>query len=221
GRISNTVRYDSPNLNGFQLGASYTLKNGSKSYAKVLMDGMGVPEAEQGDLADFESAGNHGYALSASYANGPLYLVSNYNVAANTNKSYNWNVGGAYTVGPARISLGYEQTKDKFLMEGVKWDTWLLGLNYKVGAGAINASYSQRRIADHSPTASKDKKLAAGYSHNLSKRTSVYFEAARTRYDGTAGIITDYLSNFPRAIGMAMSRRDQVTAIAIGMTHKF
>ncbi|MEA5098843.1 MAG: porin, partial [Burkholderiaceae bacterium] len=44
GRISNTVRYDSPNLNGIQLGASYTVKNGSKSYLNSFLEGQGMPE---------------------------------------------------------------------------------------------------------------------------------------------------------------------------------
>ncbi|MBS1171124.1 MAG: Outer rane porin protein 32 [Burkholderiaceae bacterium] len=223
GRISNTVRYDSPNLNGFQLGASYTLKKGSKSYFSSWLEGMGVPE----DVTVFtgnETAANDGYAISATYANGPLYLVSNYNVAVNTNKSYNWNVGGAYTIGASRISAGYEQTraKDTALFEGAKWGTWLVGVSHKIGAGTVNASYSQRKNSqDSSTNQSRDKKIALGYNHSLSKRTSVYVEASRTKYDSNAGIVTDYIGNFPRALEMAMLGRDQITAIAIGMTHKF
>ena len=221
GRISNTVRYDSPNLNGFQLGASYTVKNGSANYLNAISEGIGMPEMGPVYTGNEEEA-NNGYAVSASYVNGPLYLVSNYNVAANTKKSYNWNVGGAYTVGPARISAGYEQTRDKLVLEGVKWDTWLLGLSYKVGAGTVNASYSQRKIrADSSSPDSTDKKLAIGYSHNLSKRTSVYFEVARTKYDGEVGVVTDNLGNLRRLNEMSAASTDKITAVAIGLTHKF
>jgi len=222
GRISNTVRYDSPNLNGFQLGASYTLKNGSKSYVNSFLDGMRIPDSDPEYIDTTEAGASNGYAVSVTYANGPLYLVSNYNVAVNTNKSYNWNVGGAYVIGATRISVGYEQSKDKFLMEGVKWDTWLLGLSHKIGAGTVNASYSQRKISGASSINEyNDKKLAFGYSHSLSKRTSVYLDASQTRYDGSGGLVTDYIGNIPRAVEMVFNGRDKITAIAIGMTHRF
>jgi len=222
GRISNTVRYDSPNLNGFQLGASYTLKKGSKSYVNSYIDGKGIPESDPDYIETAEAGANNGYAVSVTYANGPLYLVSNYNVVVNTNKSYNWNVGGAYVIGATRISVGYEQSKDKFLMEGVKWDTWLLGLSHKIGAGTVNASYSQRKISGASSINEyNDKKLAFGYSHSLSKRTSVYLDASQTRYDGSGGLVTDYIGNIPRAVEMVFNGRDKITAIAIGMTHRF
>ena len=217
GRISNTARYDSPNLNGFRLGASYTVKNGSKSYLNSIYEGIGIPEDMIVFTGDEEEA-NNGYAVSVSYVNGPLYLVTNYNMAANTNKSHNWNVGGAYTVGPARISLGYEQTKDKLLLADYKSDSWLLGLSYKIGAGAINASYGQRKAPrDIGSGDATDKKYALGYTHNLSKRTSVYIEASQTKYGDLVGALIDNLGDLSKVY----EGSDKVNAIAIGMTHKF
>lgn len=192
GRLSNTVRYDSPNMSGFKAMVSYTLK-------------------APGEVTPVADGTNQGYALGGTYNNGPLYVVANYSKMADSNDSNNWNIGAAYAFGPAKISAGYEQSKYKFA-DDTKDKSFIVGLSYKIGAGVINASYNQSKITANSVDYSnKDKKYALGYTHNLSKRTSVYAEIARTDYDSMASI---------RAID-AEATKDGVTAYAIGMTHKF
>ena len=107
-RISDTVRWDSPNWNGFKLGATYTL-------ASNTTDGGGA-------VTEYDHAG---YAIGGTYTNGPIYLVANYDKlgsvsgskagtvlpAATSYSNYLWNIGGAYTWGAARFEAGYEETK--------------------------------------------------------------------------------------------------------------
>ena len=180
GRLSSTARYDSMNMNGFKLMASYTLRN-----------------SENGDYAE-----NNGYAVGGTYNNGPLYLVANYNKVANSSSSNNWNVGAAYAFGPAKLSAGYESSKDKVQDETQK--NWIVGLSYKIGAGVINASYNQSDWLD-----GKQKKYALGYTHNLSKRTSVYANYAHTKN-------TDY----PNA-DLDSAASGSSSAVEVGITHKF
>ena len=148
-RISNTARYDSPNMSGFQVGASYTLK---------------APGAANEDVT---SADNAGYGLTLKYANGPLKLAANYDKMSDSNDSNNWNIGAAYAFGPLTVSALYEQAKLKGgslqgmdVVDNYKEKIWLVGAAYKIGAGVINASYGQYKVSEVDN--STDKKFALG-----------------------------------------------------------
>ena len=198
-RISSTTRFDSANYSGFSFGASYSLEN------------------QSGGAQDDQANGNAGYAVSGKYANGPVVVLANYNRAANTDDSNNWNVGGAYSFGPAKISLAYEKTKVKAGLAALGNDDYadpvtgdaavegdyknvLVGVSYKIGAGTINASYNHLKT----PEDYKDQKFALGYTHDLSKRTSVYLDYSHTRADSDRGLDDD-----------------KINAVQLGMTHKF
>jgi predicted porin len=190
GRLSYTARYDSLNYSGFKFGASYTVKNNADAFGDFRIGA--TPAGEE----------NAGYALSGTYTNGPLYLVANYNKAVNSNNSYNWNLGGAYAFGPVKISAGYEETKDKYDWDA-KQKNWLVGLAYTIGSGVINASYNK---SDWTGTAQLTK-YNVGYTHNLSKRTSVYANYAHLKSEGGYEALDD-------ADGSA-------SAVEVGITHKF
>ncbi len=190
-RLSNTVRWDSPVYNGVKLGASYTLK------------------ASNTDYGGYSSGTKAGYALNATYTNGPLYLVANYDKLANEAHAGSignslWNIGGSYQFGPARISAGYESTKIPTYDE--KQKGFLVGLTYAMGSGLIKAAYSQAKWDDFAHD--KQSKYAIGYTHNLSKRTAVYADYARTKTSWPAGQDT-------------RAGSDSVNAFAVGITHKF
>ncbi len=182
-RLSNTVRWDSPVYNGVKLGASYTLK------------------ASNTDYGGYSSGTKAGYALNATYTNGPLYLVANYDKPANGDEGdKHWNIGGSYAFGPAKVSAGYESTDAHGAGESQKG--FVVGLTYAMGNGLIKAAYSQAKWDDSAHD--KQSKYAIGYTHNLSKRTAVYVDYSRTKttFVSTAG-------------------SDSVNAFAVGVTHKF
>ena len=211
-RISNTIRYDSLNWSGFHFGASYSLGKNTKNVD-----------------ADFvnQGADNDGYAISLGYDNGPLALVGNWSRLADSNKSSVWNLGAAYKFGPARVSLAYENTRNKgwwlgdeteykntgmALGEQSKQQNWLLGLEWTLGPGRLNASINYNQIKDvASWSDNKDNmKYALGYTYNLSKRTSIYGNVAYTDYDDEqAGAY------------YGAKNRDSVTGVQVGITHKF
>jgi predicted porin len=169
GRLSYTARYDSPTFSGLNLGASYSVKNNTDA------------------LTAYPGAPNNGYAVSGTYTNGPIYLVANYNKAVNTTDSYNWNIGGSYAFGPAKLSLGYEDTRLKGFAE-FKYETWFAGVSYRCGKGIFNASYSHmdaKGLADPDMGGTL-KKYAVGYTHELSKRTSVYGNYAHAKISNAA-----------------------------------
>ena len=213
-RISNTVRYDSLNWSGFHFGASYSLGKNTKNVSDAFVT---------------DGADNDGYAISLGYDNGPLSLAGNWSRLADSNKSSVWNLGAAYKFGPAKVSLVYQQTKDKgwyFGEEGSSYDTgvgtslastqknWLLGLEWTLGPGRLNASVQYNKIKDWAGfTGDKDKdmfKYAVGYTYNLSKRTSIYGNIAYTDFDDES------MGNF-----YGYTNRDSVTGVQVGITHKF
>ena len=212
-RISNTVRYDSLNWSGFHFGASYSLGGDTKNASSI---------SSQFATAVANGADNDGYAISLGYDNGPLALVGNWSRVADSNKSYSWNLGAAYKFGPARVSLAYENTKDKGYFLGdvsefgrSKQQNWLLGLEWALGPGRLNASVNYARVKDVQGIAdwndTKDVfKYALGYTYNLSKRTSVYGNVAYTDFDDNK------VGEFYGASG-----RDSVTGVQVGITHKF
>ena len=234
-RIDNTIRYDSPDWMGFKFGASYSLGENMKHVTGVAYDpnrdpGQPQPDATPANVK-YAGADNDGYAVMLGYDNGPLTLLGNWSCLADSNKSYVWNLGGAYAFGPARISLAYEQTRDKGWKEGEisirsKQQTWLLGLEWLMGPGRLNASFNYGRVKDvewsNNDSGHKDvKKYALGYTYDLSKRTSIYGIVAYSDYDD------DQIAGFYRGEGLnnngdpASYNRDSVTGVQIGITHKF
>ena len=219
--IDNTIRYDSLNWSGFHFGATYSL--GENTDSKSAYTGPGSIKAEGAD--------NDGYGIMLGYDNGPLSLVGNWSRLADSKKSSVWNLGAGYRFGDAKVELLYQQTKDKGWYNGEEadWKTesragvyngvdelkekqWLLGLEWKLGPGRLNASAQWMEVEANGGAHVSDKdiyKYAIGYTYDLSKRTAIYGNIAYTDYDDeeVAAIFGDV--------------EDSVTAVQVGITHKF
>lgn len=235
--IDNTIRYDSPNWNGFNAKASYSLGKNmntkSRTIDNVLIDGNDHSRGYDND----------GYALGLNYTNGGWDFTANYSVLADSNRSSVWNAGAAYSWDTVRISLLYQMTRDKGTKEGdysawalgntyhtpafnsttnLKEDgfandyvqkQWLAGLEWKIGPGRLNASFQYVDAEFNGGKKLGDAdiyKYAIGYTYDLSKRTSLYGVASYTDYDGSDEIANIY--------GDA---HDKTTAVQVGITHKF
>ena len=92
----------------------------------------------------------------------------------------------------------------------------LIGLQWDVGSGTLNASVQWDRLSDYYGANGKAKgedsayKYALGYTYNLSKRTSLYGNIAYTDYDS-------------KDMGYCLSglESESVTSVQLGITHKF
>ena len=84
-------------------------------------------------------------------------------------------LGGSYTFGPAKVSLGLGRGKtDETNSRTVKQA--LAGVTVSVGAaGQVLAGYAQQEVGTDDAT----KKVSLGYRHNLSKRTQLYTDVTR------------------------------------------
>ena len=226
--IDNTVRYDSPNWSGFHFGATYSLGDNTD------------PDSATGDIVTSKKNGsgydNDGYGIMLGYDNGPLALVGNWSRLADSRDSSVWNLGAAYRFGPAKVELLYQQTKDKGYALGEKsaWNKaatigarddanpyygasdiqenqWLLGVEWKLGPGRLNASAQWMEVEANGVNVS-DKdiyKYAIGYTYDLSKRTAIYGNLAYTDYDD---------KEVARIYG---DTDDGTYGVQVGITHKF
>ena len=229
-RIDNTIRYDSPNWSGFKFGASYSLGENSDSDS---IDGEFKTQVKD------HGADNDGYAVMLGYDNGPLALVGNWSRLADSDKSSVWNLGAAYRFGDAKVELVYQQTKDNgwavgkerswkstdFLdwvgknstenwagVDTLKEKQWLLGLEWKLGPGRLNASAQWMEVEASGGAHISDKdiyKYAIGYTYDLSKRTAIYGNVAYTDYDD---------EDVARVYG---DTDDGTYGVQVGITHKF
>ena len=229
--IENTLRYDSPNWSGFHFGATYSLGGNTDSKS---IDGF-YNDANPNDpnnsgmaYVKGEGADNDGYGIMLGYDNGPLALVGNWSRLVDSKNSSVWNLGAAYRFGDAKVELLYQQTKDKGWYKGdvsdwkdiaaysnvdeLKQKQWLLGLEWKLGPGRLNASAQWMEVEANGGVHVSDKdiyKYGIGYTYDLSKRTAIYGNIAYTDYDDedVANIYGDV--------------EDSVTAVQVGITHKF
>ena len=133
-------------------------------------------------------------------------------------RSYTWNLGGAYTWNGLKMSLGYQASKNKHGLPGgidddlinLEQKSWIVGLQNQTGPHTINASYNRGRDKMEGEKFNANK-YALDYTYNLSKRTSVYGNIAYTDSDLGSGML----------FNMSGLDRDSVTGVQIGLTHKF
>ncbi len=198
--LSNTVRYESPNFSGMELGLTYTL--GDDKHGDTPKDEF------------VKRNGNDGFAINPRYRNGPLLLLANFERAADSGNSYLWDVGGTYQLGNLKLFLGYERTI--FKLDDVTDKTgnqkeWLAGLQYRMGPHMILASFDRGDV-DAGKYNGHANKYAVGYNYDFSKRTLLY--SSLIYVDSS----NDNVGSIYNSNGTA---QDSMTGIQIGLNHKF
>jgi predicted porin len=105
-------------------------------------------------------------SVAASYRNGPLFLAAGVEDPANVNDEI-VSVGAGYTFGSALVTAGYSSGT---MTTGVKAKGWMVGLDWRVGAGSVKAAYGKQERG----STTFAQKAGLGYHHSLSKRTTIY-----------------------------------------------
>jgi len=114
-RISNTIKYQTPNMSGFQAGVGYSFATGNTGVYTPAAGGG----ASTGSGYNFATQNNmRQLTLGARYSNGPVYVAASYDkVYAPESKGENasissWNLSGTYDFKVVKIAAGYGQTRD-------------------------------------------------------------------------------------------------------------
>lgn len=207
-QVTESMRYDSPIVSGFKLSATYSL-------AANRNDELTPINKKKNELTAAHR--NDGYALLLKYDQGPLMAMAHAARLADSNQSWVVNLGGIYTLGPAKIGLGYQTVKDKanFRDPTKKYDvhnqTWMLTLQYEIGAGVIKAAYNHGRITNYGKRDGNANKYVLGYTYNFTKRVSAYGIVSYTRAD--KGVAQEFTPVY--------LPRESVSAFQVGMTYRF
>jgi len=113
-RLSNTIKYQTPNMSGFQAGLGYSFATGNTA-AYTAAAGGGT----SGSGYNFATQNNaRQLTLGARYMNGPVYVAASWDkVYAPESKGENasissWNIAGTYDFKVVKLALGYGQTRD-------------------------------------------------------------------------------------------------------------
>lgn len=202
GRLSNTIRWDSPVMHGVQLGASYTIADSDNSISS-----LSHLIASNSQVFNYASLGisstevnNDGYALSLIYTNDQLYAIGNYTLSPNSSESDTWNLGAAYNFGEATISAAYQETD---INHAMLQESWLFGATYALGKSELLFSYNDQDVSLNGAPLSERRQYALGYRYHLSNRSTLYADLVYEELD------SDILPT------------NDANTINIGLTHTF
>jgi len=173
-RVSNLAAYISPNFNGFNVIAGYTMN--ATADEKVVNGGN-----------------NKTWAINPNYSAGPLYVGLNiHQVKADTAGANNvadkaMDLGASYDLGMVKLAGEYS-TRKQANVDNRRY--YMLGATIRVSAvGNVLLSYNNGR--DKLAANTKERQTAIGYTHAMSKRTNVYTSLAK-RGQNYAGYKTEF-----------------------------
>jgi predicted porin len=189
GRPANTVRYDSPDWNGFKFAGAYiagaegaTTSGTTKGSAWSLSASYAV-NSDWSLIAAYErhkfgTAGTGGVAASGA-------VVGTDILADQTEKAGKLGVG--YKADALRASLTYEKVSDDFNAASKHGDhkAWNLAGGYTVGSNEFKLAYTKVNDLE-GVSDSGAKQWAIGVDHNMSKRTKLYAEYVKLSNDNKA-----------------------------------
>ena len=207
-RINNSVTYTSPNFSGFKASAIY----GFGETATNTSNGISV--------------GDNGiFGAGLNYANGPLNLDAVYQTrqgttvaiadSTPTQDSVNeWLVGGSYDFKIVKVFASYQDQNDNNGTSATQASNkvWSLGASVPVFTnGSVLVSYSD--LSWDRTGAGDSDAWALGYTHSMSKRTTLYTSFTMVDNDRNAAAAAGYSNT--RAIG------EKNNTFSAGVRHTF
>ncbi|HWT19089.1 MAG TPA: porin [Variovorax sp.] len=157
GRLANGVFYDSPVFGGF-----------SFHYSGAF---------EKSDAAGAGRGHNNGVSLN--YDQGPVSMMAA--TSKNSNNDTVTFLGAKYTIGSLSLMGAYDRSKFEAAVDSIA-KAYTVGASYAIGAAVLKASYGQLKV-----DGARSRFLGIGADYLLSKRTSLYASAGRSKPDGSSG----------------------------------
>ena len=206
-RGDNVVAYISPTWTGFSFAAAYSTDPVSAA-------------SNAGDVADRSL-----YNLSATYANGPVFVGfgygdGDYHEANGLGAQYRLAAG--FTFGNFKLVGEYDSLEDDSTTVGTlagDYDAWMVGGSFTMGAMVFKANYMQGEYDTVGTNYIDPEQWTVGMDYNLSKRTSVYvlYADGQNITLGAGGGTSDQVAGFPAS---AIADDDN-SAFSVGVMHSF
>jgi predicted porin len=203
-RASNSIRYDSPNFNGFSVAAMYSFGDTGTGSAST---------------ASPKELGRHS-GLNLKYSNGPLDLAygygQQYGAAAPSVKTKANILIGSYDFKVVKINAGYQTDKNDANPETVDHHVWNVGAEIPVfGADTVKLSYTKYVEKLTGATSADADLVGLGYVHPMSKRTVLYANYARMTNE------TNAAKNLAGGAQLISAAGNDPSAFQIGLSHNF
>lgn len=181
-RISNMIRYESPDMSGFNVNFLHSSSNG--------LQGVQGPGA---------AGGNSVNSLGANWTGGPFKVLFAYQrdgyqpsgsgaTAVSHQHDGAWRLAGAYTYEGMMVGLAHQDLKDALGMD-LNEKANILVASYKLDNNLIKFQYAKAGSWSGSACGSYcagGKLWALGLDHSLSKSTLVYVNYAEAQDDANS-----------------------------------
>jgi len=229
-RARNMVAYMSPSFSGLDFAAMYSTDLGAATSQSVSCVPVATTPPSTSCTVTPAVAGTTGdkdnssiYNLSATYANGPLFLGLGYGDGDGHEKAgfgKHMRAAAGFTFGSFKVVGQYDKRDDDNTVAGAAavqngdYDAWLVGGAYTMGAMVFKANYMD---GDFDGAGAADpKQWTVGMDYNLSKRTTVYalYADAENFSLGRGVGSTDQ-------VGSCTTCGGDVSAFSVGITHAF
>jgi GBP family porin len=204
-RHSNAMFYDYE-TNGFNFGFDVSTKGGAQGNTIVgtNISGVATTYNTEGEKDTKISYGVHagykvgGFSLNAAYQRDSVNVVDL--GVGSVENSKEWGVGASYNYKPVTVGASYAQLK--LGSEKIRTINAFIAADITAN-DSVYAKYMQKRTSETAgvPTV-RNSMYGVGYSHSLSKRTSVYADVGRYKFDGT--LTTTGLSETTTGFNVAM-----------------
>ena len=224
GRATNSIFYASPDWNGLQVMAHYTLDsddNGGCAASALAID----PNCTEDDDA---------YGAGVSYSNGGLLVFADYitnNGDADTNDQGEldaWKVGGKFTLNNFGVYAQYEDITDDYGNQfgtgnstELDYTLWHVAGSYTMGNNMVYLGYGSGDIDDlfGASSGSDQTNITLAGVHSLSKQTLLYAAAIWHEQDNDNAVN----SALDAELGAPAGTVDdpEATVFALGLRHKF
>lgn len=200
-RVSNTLAYMSPDMNGFDFAVAYILAN--------AVGNDNLPQSTANNDKD-------AYSLNVDYNNGPVFATVAYEslnkigLGASGEDTTAWKVGGSYTIMDATTIGALYENVDVGGTVGDR-NAWSLSVSHKLGDTTLMAAYNGADDTSNNNTGADQ--VSVGVKQALSKNTEVYALYTQVSNDSGAAYSLD---NTPGAI-----TGEDMSAFSLGINHAF
>lgn len=235
-RQDNVIKYVSPTFSGFSARADYAFGETGKTNT-TANNGNIATLADTTDNGRYSIAGSYAngpFGVDVAYA-GQSDVRSNYATNAVTGayttlgqgENINeWYIGGRYDFKIVKLFASYQDMDNKTDVVNANTGSkmWQVGLSAPVGAkGTVMVEYAKIDFEDgnYARTATKTAKLdggnsgwGIGYTHALSKRTTLYTFVSQLDYDKDTASANDW-------IGGIAAAGEKTSTFSMGVRHAF
>jgi predicted porin len=187
GMVGTTNATTAPNVYGINTGNSAAAVRSNNSISYFLPGNLGGFQGQFmyafGENVSGGAKTNNYMGFRLGYASGPISAHVAYGKTDGVTDAADvkyLNFGGSFNAGVVKVTLVVAQEKNG---AGDKVQAIEPGILVPVGAGTIKASYARH---DRKDSDNDFNKIAVGYHHDLSKRTTVYTTYARVSNKGAA-----------------------------------